>query len=84
MTRRRTSKSRKKKEKKLYSLKEGSRFEDVALLHALKSAIVAVDNMSGKNGVPNATRELAVKCIATETVKVRSAGAPEGLHTFSN
>ncbi|XP_039257546.2 elongator complex protein 1-like [Styela clava] len=43
----RSSKSRRKKERRGYSLKEGSRFEDLALLHSLKVAINAVDELSG-------------------------------------
>lgn len=45
---RRSSKNRRKAEGKKLSLKEGSPFEDIALLHALIQIIHIVDKMRGK------------------------------------
>ena len=44
---RRSSKNRRKAERKKLSLKEGSPLEDVALLHALAESIHTVDKMRG-------------------------------------
>lgn len=45
---RRSSKNRRKAERKRYSLKEGSPFEDIALLEALGESIRAVETVKGK------------------------------------
>lgn len=45
---RRSSKNRRKAEGKKHSLKEGSPFEDIALLHAIIQIIHIVDKMRGK------------------------------------
>lgn len=47
---RRSSKNRRKAEGKKHSLKEGSPFEDIALLHAIIQIIHVVDKMRGKTG----------------------------------
>lgn len=44
---RRTSKNRRKAERKKHSLKEGSPLEDVALLYALTEIIHAVEKLRG-------------------------------------
>lgn len=44
---RRTARSRRKAERKQFSLREGGRYEDVALMHALKEAINTVDKFQG-------------------------------------
>jgi len=45
---RRTSKNRKKAEKKRWSLKEGSAFEDLALVDALAKIMKQVEETRGK------------------------------------
>ena len=48
---RRSSKNRRKAASKMYSLKEGSRFEDFALMKALSDIIEAVNKSTGMNSV---------------------------------
>ena len=45
---RRTARSRRKAERKQFSLREGGRYEDIALMHALKEAITTVDKFQGR------------------------------------
>ena len=49
---RRSSKNRRKAASKIYSLKEGSRFEDVALMKALSDIIQSVNKSTGMNSLP--------------------------------
>ena len=44
---RRSSKNRRKAERKKYSLKEGSPLEDLALLEALSEVVQSIDKMKG-------------------------------------
>ena len=46
-TRRRTARSRRKAERKQFSLRERGKHEDIALMHALKEAITTVDKFQG-------------------------------------
>ena len=48
ITWRRSSKNRRKLERKKYSLKEGSRHEDVALMYAMGDILTAADKIQGK------------------------------------
>ena len=43
----RSSKNRRKAERKKHSLREGSAYEDVALLEALRETVGTVDKMQG-------------------------------------
>lgn len=45
---RRSSKNRRKAERKRYSLKEGSPFEDIALLEVLRESVRAVETVKGR------------------------------------
>lgn len=45
---RRSSKNRRKAERKRYSLKEGSPFEDIALLEVLRERVRAVETVKGR------------------------------------
>lgn len=45
---RRSSKNRRKAERKRYSLKEGSPFEDIALLEVLGESVRAVETVKGR------------------------------------
>lgn len=45
---RRTSKNQRKAQRKKWSLKEGSKYEDLALLDEMKKLIARVDNMRGE------------------------------------
>lgn len=45
---RRSSKNRRKAERKRYSLKEGSPFEDIALLEVLRESVHAVETVKGR------------------------------------
>ena len=49
---RRSSKNRRKAASKIYSLKEGSRFEDFALMKALSDIIQSVNKSTGMNSLP--------------------------------
>ena len=49
---RRSSKNRRKAASKIYSLKEGSRFEDFALMKALSDIIQSVNKSTGMNTLP--------------------------------
>lgn len=42
-----SAKNRRKAERKKYSLKEGSQFEDVALMDSLKDIVTRADNTQG-------------------------------------
>uniref|UniRef100_A0A4W4HKA8 Elongator complex protein 1 n=1 Tax=Electrophorus electricus TaxID=8005 RepID=A0A4W4HKA8_ELEEL len=56
----RSSKNRRKAEGKKHSLKEGSPFEDIALLHALIQIIHVTDKMRGKKEIHSLLRALVL------------------------
>ena len=56
-----SAKNRRKAERKKYSLKEGSQFEDVALMDALKDIVTRADHTQGIKNINKSAITLFVR-----------------------